>query len=112
MSAEFWVCGVVTLVSASVSLAYSLAGLRGAGSTAEVVASRYAAARSAALAVTAVVGLFSGSVGFVAAVALAMILVQALDTFVGAGIRDTVKTVGPAATAVANLAALVWLLAG
>lgn len=111
MSVAFWVCGAVTFVSAGVSLGYSVAALRAAGAPGEVTASRYAAARSVALLVAAVVGLCAGSVGFAAAVALTMIVVQGLDAVVGARIPDTLKTVGPAATAVANLAALGWMLA-
>jgi hypothetical protein len=111
MPAAFWVCGLVTLVSAAVSLGYSVAALRGAAGSAEVLASRYAAARSVALAAVAVAALFSGSVGFAVAVGLAMVVVQALDAVVGSTIPDRLKTVGPAATAVVNLAAVVWLLA-
>ncbi|MFC8733755.1 hypothetical protein ACFT5B_14970 [Luteimicrobium sp. NPDC057192] len=111
MPAAFWVCGLVTLVSAAVSLGYSIAALRAADAPGERLASRYAAARSVALASVAVVALFSGSEGFVVAVGLAMVVVQALDAIVGSTIPDRLKTVGPAATAVVNAAAVVWLLA-
>jgi hypothetical protein len=39
-----------------------------------------------------------------------MIIVQAGDAAIGARIRDRMKTLGPAGTAVLNLAAIVWLL--
>lgn len=71
----------------------------------------YAFARSLALVVVAIVALFTGSVPFVAAVAIAMIVVQAADAVIGGVIRDRVKTVAPAATAAVNIAALAWLLA-
>jgi hypothetical protein len=107
----FWVCGLVTLISSGVSLGYSVAALRAADGPAELLASRYAAARSVALAAVAVAAFFSGSVGFAVAVGLAMVVVQALDAVVGSTIPDRLKTVGPACTAVVNLAAVGWLLA-
>lgn len=39
-----------------------------------------------------------------------MIILQLLDAGVGVTIGDRMKTFGPAAIAVANLAALVWLV--
>lgn len=73
--------------------------------------SMYALARSTAILVAAVIGLFSFSAAYVTAMALVMIIVQALDTVVGVRIHDRFKTVGPAITAAANAAALIWLLA-
>ncbi|PJJ55304.1 hypothetical protein CLV54_3194 [Compostimonas suwonensis] len=71
----------------------------------------YAFARSLALLVVAIVALFTGSVAFVAAIAIAMVIVQVADAVIGVRIRDRLKTVGPAATALVDLAALVWMLA-
>ncbi len=109
MPLAFWVCGAVTVISAFVSLGYSVAGLRGADAAART-GSTYAFARSLALAVVAVVAPFTGSVPFVAAVAVAMIVVQGADAVIGALLRDRLKTVGPAATAVAHAAVLLLLL--
>ena len=39
-----------------------------------------------------------------------MIIVQACDAVIGWTIKDHMKTFGPAGTAVANLAALIWLV--
>ena len=66
-------------------------------------------ARSAALAAVAIAAIFVGSVPFLTAVAIAMVVVQAADAVVGRLIRDRLKTIGPAATAAASLAALIWL---
>lgn len=111
MHIAFWICALVTLASALVSLGYSLVALRGpSGDT--LTASRYAAARSIALALAAVVALFTGSVTFVAAVAIAMIVVQAIDAVVGVTIEDRMKTIGPAVVAILNFAALIWMLFG
>lgn len=110
MPFSFWICAAITLISALVSLGFSIVALR-AGAPETRSGSMYAFARSLALAIVAVVALFAGSIDFVAAVALAMIIVQAADAVIGGVLRDRVKTVGPAVTAVLNLAALVWLLA-
>ena len=39
-----------------------------------------------------------------------MIILQVLDAGVGVAISDRMKTFGPAAIAITNLAALVWLI--
>jgi hypothetical protein len=67
----------------------------------------YAFSRSLALAVVAVILLFAQSLDWLKAVAVAMIVVQAGDAVIGARSRDRLKTVGPALTAVANLAVLI-----
>jgi hypothetical protein len=109
MTVAFLLCSVVTGVSAAVSFGYSVAGLRssrGEGRT----ASEYALARSLAILVGAVVSPFTGLVAVVAAVAVVMILVQAFDAVIGARQHDRVKTIGPAVTAVANVAVLGWMV--
>ncbi|MGW8567530.1 hypothetical protein [Isoptericola sp. NPDC055881] len=108
MPPAFWVCAAVTSVSAYVSLGYSVAGLRAAAGEARV-GFMYALARSVALAVAATVAFFSGSVGFLVAVAVAMVVVQGADAVVGTRLHDRITTWGPAVTAVANAAALGWL---
>lgn len=109
MNIAYWACAGLTLISAAVSFGYSLAGLRAFGADARTP-SLYALARSVALLVAAVAALFSGSVAFVAAVAIAMIIVQAIDAVIGGMIHDRLKTLGPAFTALLNLAALLWML--
>jgi hypothetical protein len=109
MSAAFWVCAVVTVISAFVSLGYSITALTGSDPPART-SSMYASARSLALALTAVVALFVQSNTFLEAIALAMVLVQALDAIIGVRIHDRLKTIGPAATSLANAVALIWLL--
>lgn len=110
MSGAFWVCASLAVISAAVSFGYSVAGLRGATGAART-ASWYALVRSGALLGAAVVAVVAGSVPFVVAIALVMVLVQAGDAVVGFRLAHTVKTVGPAATAVVHAASLVWLLA-
>lgn len=109
MSAAFWVCAAITAISACVSLGYSLAALTGSDALCRTSA-MYASARSVALAVAAIVAFFARSSSYLAAVALTMVIVQAIDAVIGAGTRDRLKTVGPAVTSLANAAALVWLV--
>lgn len=109
MSTAFWVCATITAVSAFVSLGYSLAALAGS-ETPNRTSSMYASSRSLALAVAAVAALFWRSVPYLAAVAITMVIVQAVDAVIGAVIHDRLKTFGPAVTALANAVALVWLL--
>jgi hypothetical protein len=105
---SFWICGAVTMASALVSFGFSIAAVRVA--SAGEGAARYALARSFALLVVAIIALFTATHPFLAAIAVAMTVVQACDAVVGGFARDRMKTVGPAVFAVANLAALVWLL--
>lgn len=108
MPLAFWVCAAITAISATVSLGYSIAGLASAAEPGRTP-SMYALARSVALTVVAVAAFFVGSVPFLAAVAIAMVVVQAADAVIGGLIHDRLKTIGPAATAAAHLAVLVWL---
>lgn len=110
MSAAFWICASLTLISSLVSGGYAVIGLREAPRDFRVP-SLYALARSTALVSLAVIGLFSASIAFEAAAALSMVLVQGFDAVIGARISDRIKTFGPAITAVANGAALLWMLA-
>jgi hypothetical protein len=109
MSAAFWVCAAITAVSALVSLGYSIAALTGSDTPGRTN-SMYATARSLALAVAAVTVLFVRSDSFLEAIALAMVVVQAGDAFIGVQIHDRLKTIGPALTALMNAIALIWLL--
>ncbi|MCX6396692.1 MAG: hypothetical protein NTV23_09425 [Propionibacteriales bacterium] len=110
MSSASWVCAALTVVSAYVSFGYAIVDQR-AASTAEVrVASAYAQARSIALALVATSALFSDSQGFVAAIALLMVMVQLLDGGIGARTGDRARTVGPLVIGLANLTALLWML--
>ncbi|MET4004787.1 hypothetical protein ABIB48_003532 [Arthrobacter sp. UYCu511] len=109
MSIAFWVCAAVTVISSLVSGGYAVMGLQSA--TAESrIPSMYALARSLALVLVAIVGLLSSSISFVAAAALAMIVVQGIDAVIGARISDRLKTIGPAVMSMVNAAVLVWML--
>jgi hypothetical protein len=105
----FWVCAGVTAASALVSLGYSVAAVISALDQARVNA-MYALSRSAALAAAVLVPVFSQTRSSLLTIALAMVIVQALDAVVGATIHDWMKTFGPASLGLVNLVALVWFL--
>lgn len=76
------VTAAITLLSALLGLAYSLRAVARGPATAKTAA-LYTFARSLALAALAAGAFFAGSVGFLAAVTGAMLLVQAVDDCVG-----------------------------
>lgn len=104
----FWICAIVTTVSALVSVCFSVAGLLGpsGGGSFE----RYAASRSIALLIAVVCCVGFRSRDAVAAMALVMSLIQAFDGVIGVLAHDAAKTYGPFAFALINFVALVWLL--
>lgn len=109
MSTPFVVCAVVTLVSAVISLGFSVAAVPGTLGQTRTLA-LYTCARSVAFAAIGVVPLLTGSPEWLYATASGMIILQACDAVIGATIKDAMKTFGPAGTAVANLAALAWTM--
>ena len=104
----FWICAIVTTVSALVSVCFSVAGLLGpsGGGSFE----RYAASRSTALLIAVLCCIGFRSRDAIAAMALVMSLVQGFDGLIGICAHDPAKTYGPFAFAIMNFAALVWLL--
>jgi hypothetical protein len=109
MTTPFLVCATVTAVSAFVSLGFSIASVPGTNGQTRTLA-LYTCARSIAFAIISVVPLATGWSLWLEAVAVGMTILQALDAGVGVTIKDRMKTFGPAAMAVTNLAALVWLV--
>jgi peptidoglycan/LPS O-acetylase OafA/YrhL len=101
-------CAVITIISALVSAAFSVASL--AGAAAGDVVAQYAASRSMALLVGALIAAALRRREGIAALALVMSLVQGFDAIVGALAHDPAKTYGPLALAIANIATLAWLL--
>jgi hypothetical protein len=105
-----WVCAVVTASSAFVSLGFAVAA---AVSSRSVTGSpaQYALSRSIALAAVSVLALVNRSHSSILVIALALVIVQALDAVIGITMRDSRKTFGPAALGSLNLLAMIWLLA-
>ncbi|MEH2489487.1 hypothetical protein [Bradyrhizobium sp. AZCC 2230] len=111
MTLPFIFCALVTLISAIISLGFSLAAALGAIGNARTMA-LYACARSVALAIASVIPLLTGSTEWLLAMAWSMIIVQGCDALVGLTIHDRMKTLGPAGTALLNLVAVIWLMHG
>src|SRR3981081_3848299 len=70
----------------------------------------YTCARSVALVIVSAVPFRTGSTPWLLAIACSMIIVQVCDAGIGVVIKDRMKTVGPAGTALVNLAAVILLL--
>lgn len=109
MNLPFLACAVVTMVSALVSLGFSVASVPGTTGQTRALA-LYTCARSVAFATIAAVPLLTGSATWLYAVASGMIVLQGCDALIGVTIKDAMKTFGPAGTALANLAALAWTM--
>jgi hypothetical protein len=108
MTLPFIICASITAISAITSLGFSIAAALGSRDTARTLA-LYACARSTALAIASAVPFFTGSTGWLQAIAWSMIIVQAGDAVIGGTIKDPMKTYGPAGTALLNLATVIWL---
>jgi hypothetical protein len=109
MTLPFIVCASITAISAIISLGFSMAAALGASNTARTMA-LYACARSTALVIASAVPFFTGSTGWLQAIAWSMIIVQAGDAVIGGTIKDPMKTYGPAGTALLNLVVVIWLI--
>ena len=108
MDSSYLTLAVLTLVSAVPALGYAVVSVReAAGDQERTVVALYAATRSVALFVIAVVPLFGRNDGWLTAAAVAMIIVQGLDVLVGVRRRQVAMVVGPAVLSLAVLAALV-----
>ena len=102
----YWLCAGFTLLSAIVSMTFSLLSLR-MGSGHEYAL--YAASRSVALPLVVLYAMARRSRGGIAALAVAITLIQLLDGFIGFHLHDPSRTYGPLAFAVINFALLLWM---
>jgi hypothetical protein len=98
----FWICAGVTAASAFVSLGFSVAAVLSVRPQARTNA-LYVLSRSVALAAVTLVPLISQTRSSLLTIALAMVVVQALDAIVGGTVRDRMKTFGPASLGALNL---------
>jgi hypothetical protein len=108
MTKPFWICAVMTLLSAAVSAGFSLVALFGPGST--DIFARYAASRSVALLLVVLVAIALRSPMTLAVLGIAMTLVQAFDGVIGLLARSPFETYGPFAFALLNALTVIWLL--
>jgi hypothetical protein len=106
-SRAFWICAIITALSAVVSASFSAIALIGAGRQDQYA--MYAASRSIALLLAILACIGARSRGGVLALALAMVLVQGFDAVIGLVAHDPGKTYGPLVLSVAGLASLIAL---
>jgi hypothetical protein len=102
----YWLCGGFTLFSAVVSAGFSLLSLRMVGGHEYAL---YAASRSVALPFATVFAMATRSRGGVAAMAVAMTLIQLFDAFIGFRLHDPGKAYGPLIFAAMNFGLLLWM---
>jgi hypothetical protein len=103
----FWICSIVTALSAIVSASFSVAALIGVDRQDQYA--MYAASRSIALVLATLVSIGARSRRGVMALALTMGLVQGFDALIGLLAHDPVKTYGPLVLSLAALASLIAL---
>lgn len=103
----FWICAIVTLISAVVSASFSVAALIGVARQDQYV--MYAASRSVALAIASIACIGARSRHGVMTLALTMVVVQGLDALIGLVVHDPVKTYGPLVLSIVGLASLIAL---
>jgi hypothetical protein len=102
----YWTCAGFTLFSAIVSAGFSLLSLRMAGGHEYAL---YAASRSIALPLATIYAMALRSRAGVAALAVAMTLVQLFDGIVGLRLNDPGRAYGPIVFAVINFGLLWWM---
>jgi hypothetical protein len=109
MISAFWICSIITVISAFISLGFSIAALRSSNASTRINA-MYVTSRSTAIAVACVIAMISLSSPWIVAIAFVMVIVQFIDAGIGIVSHDSMKTFGPLSLAVLNLAALIFLL--
>lgn len=107
----YYICSVFTLISAAVSLGFSVDAYLKARSLATVAVTnaKYAISRSASILIVIVGLFFFQNTIFLAAMAIIMIMVQLFDAVIGIKI-SAFKTFGPLLTAIGNLVVLILFL--
>jgi hypothetical protein len=103
----FWICAIITVVSAVVSASFSVTALIGVARQDQYA--MYAASRSIALLLASLACIGARSRHGVMALALTMGLVQGLDALIGLVGHNLGKTYGPLALSVVGLASLIAL---
>jgi hypothetical protein len=103
----FWICAIITAVSAVVSASFSVTALIGVARQDQYA--MYAASRSIALLLATLACIGARSRHGVMALALTMGLVQGLDALIGLVGHNPAKTYGPLALSVVGFASLIAL---
>lgn len=98
---SYYLCAIVTLISATVSLGFSIDAVRKSRNDGAMINARYAFSRSLSLFVVALGLLFIHSNPYLITITLIMIGVQFIDGIVGIKV-SRFKTWGPLLTAIGN----------
>lgn len=106
---NYYLCALVTFASAFTSLGFSIAAYRNVNNSTRI-SEMYTLSRSFALALASVIPIIYHTVQWLSAIAIIMIIVQAIDAYIGVKLKDLLKTYGPAMTSLLNLCAFVWLI--
>lgn len=102
----YFVLAIFTIISASVSLGYSIQSC----ASSHNINAYYALTRSLPLCLLSIFTIVIHNDIFLITISIAMILVQFLDAFVGYKNKDAFKTYGPLVTSLVNLILLVIFL--
>jgi hypothetical protein len=108
LTRAFWLCAIITGISALVSASFSVAALLGAGNRDPYA--MYAASRSISLLLIVPIAIWFRSRFALAVIALIMALVQAFDAVIGVHLHDASKTYGPLVFALATFFLVAALL--
>jgi hypothetical protein len=108
LTGAFWLCAIITGISALVSASFSVAALLGEGKGDPYA--MYALSRSISLLLVVPIAIWFRSRFGLAVIALIMAMVQAFDTIVGVHLHDASKTYGPLVFALATFASVAALL--
>ena len=104
----FWICAVITGLSACVSSGFSIAAITGATQLDPL--GWYAASRSVSLLLIVLLVILQGSRRGLATMALTMGFVQLFDTVIGFVQREPSKTYGPLVFAAVTFVSVRYLL--
>ncbi|KRM58611.1 hypothetical protein [Secundilactobacillus malefermentans] len=106
----YYLCAAFTLISALVSLGFSIDAYHSAQPETALTNAKYALSRSTAIALIMVGLILIKSTPALMVIALIMIIVQLLDGLIGIKI-SLFKAIGPLVTAIVNavLLAVLWL---
>jgi hypothetical protein len=108
LTRAFWLCAIITGISALVSASFSIAALLGAGNGDPYA--MYAASRSISLLLIVPIAIWFRSPFALAVIALIMALVQTFDAVIGVRLHDASKTYGPLVFALIAFASVAALL--
>jgi hypothetical protein len=108
LTRAFWLCAIMTGISALVSASFSVAALLGEGKGDPYA--MYAASRSISLLLIVPIAIWFRSRFGLAVIALIMALVQGFDAVIGVHLHDASKTYGPLVFALATFVLVAALL--